>query len=119
MFSLFFHFVHFPHSNYPSHSYEMSYASRDGGKYTLGEINPSTGKRTLIRSTSTTDRYKVPYDLIPASNTHVSGLVSAYSAGGTANEDEEDNSDDTNDQSEEGDAPHATVGKREGEDGED
>lgn len=88
----------------PRHSFEMSQASSyNYGKFALGPVDPSTGKRTFIPSIAST--HKVPaYNHTQASNAHVSGLRSEYSVAAIAQEDEEDSSEDTDDRSEEDDA---------------
>jgi len=97
--------LRFPHRNLSF--FEMSQATQSRSQqFTLGPIDPSTGKRTVVASDKGT--YKVQaYNLTQATTPYVSGLVSAYSGAAAAREDDEDSSDDIDDQSEEDGAPQA------------
>lgn len=92
----------------------MSQATQSRSQqFTLGPVDPSTGKRTVVASDRGT--YKVQaYNLTQATTPYVSGLVSAYSGTAVARVDDEDSSDDTDDQSEEDDAAQANVEDSEG-----
>ena len=108
-----FSLLRFPHRNLAL--FEMSQATQSRSQqFTLGPIDPSTGKRTVVASNEIT--YKVQaYNLTQTTTPYVSGLVSAYSGAAAARGDDEDSSDDTDDQSEENDAAQVNAEDSEGE----